>query len=507
MGNRNILPFFFCVLLLSTAPGGMLDSFIVTGTDTRFPEKPIIAEPNTILVPDDHRKIQWAIENATDADTIFVKGGIYFEQLFVDKPLTIVGEDKNTTIIVGRVTVFSNHVVIRSLTIRNAPSLYCGITIYSNSNVISENIIKNNGEDGVWLSYNTKGNTITGNIIEGNIFCGISLDNSTDNIISKNSITNHQHGMLMTNSENNTIIENTFTANAHCGCHLDSSNNNVIYHNNFINSPVHSHDSTNIWDNGAKGNYWSDHICTGNPNDGSQPYVIDTNNIDHHPFQDPNGWLLTLAITVLSPENKTYSTSSVPLASTVSELASWIGYSLDNQANVTITGNTTLTELSDGMHNLVVYASDIAGNIGSSSIVYFTIDSISPRADAGPDQIVNKTTLVTFDGIHSSDNVGITNYRWSFVDKAPTTLTGVNPTYTFNIPGNYTVTLKVTDAAGNYDIDTVTIRVLDVPEAFPWWIIGLTVVAVGGVVLLIAVYWKRKTRENHKQARARSRKR
>ena len=79
------------------------------------------------------------------------------------------------------------------------------------------------------------------------------------------------------------------------------------------------------------------------------------------------------SISILSPENKTYDTADIPLNFTVSESVSWIGYSLNGQASVTITGNTTLTGLSDGSHNVTVYAKDTAGNTGTSETIYFTI--------------------------------------------------------------------------------------------------------------------------------------
>ena len=84
------------------------------------------------------------------------------------------------------------------------------------------------------------------------------------------------------------------------------------------------------------------------------------------------------AISIVSPENKTYIINHVSLAFTVIEPTSWIGYSLDGQVNATITGNTNLTGLSDGTHSLIVYASDIAGNNGSSDMVYFTVDTALP---------------------------------------------------------------------------------------------------------------------------------
>ena len=87
-------------------------------------------------------------------------------------------------------------------------------------------------------------------------------------------------------------------------------------------------------------------------------------------------------IVVLSPENKTYSVDSVPLNFTVDETTSWMGYSLDGQANVTTAVNITLLSLLDGWHHVVVYANDTAGNMGASGTVYFTVDTTSPNISA-----------------------------------------------------------------------------------------------------------------------------
>jgi len=83
-------------------------------------------------------------------------------------------------------------------------------------------------------------------------------------------------------------------------------------------------------------------------------------------------------IFILSPQNKTYCSSSIPLAFELGEPISWVGYSLDNQSNVTISGNMTLAGLSDGSHKVIVYANDTVGNIGYSNIVYFAIDTTPP---------------------------------------------------------------------------------------------------------------------------------
>jgi hypothetical protein len=81
---------------------------------------------------------------------------------------------------------------------------------------------------------------------------------------------------------------------------------------------------------------------------------------------------------IVAPESITYNKSSVPLAFTLgASVTSWVGYSLDGKDNVTIDGNTTLTGLSNGAHNVTVYANDTFGNVGSSQTITFTIALVS----------------------------------------------------------------------------------------------------------------------------------
>lgn len=78
-------------------------------------------------------------------------------------------------------------------------------------------------------------------------------------------------------------------------------------------------------------------------------------------------------ISIVSPENKTYTSGNVSLAFTTNKLVSWQGYSLDGQEQVAITGNTTLTFLPSGSHNITVYARDSFGNTAASQTIIFSI--------------------------------------------------------------------------------------------------------------------------------------
>ena len=78
-------------------------------------------------------------------------------------------------------------------------------------------------------------------------------------------------------------------------------------------------------------------------------------------------------ISVISPANLTSGNSTIPLIFRLDKRVSSECYSLDGQQNVTITGNTTLTGLSNGLHNITVYANDTYGNTGASQTAFFNV--------------------------------------------------------------------------------------------------------------------------------------
>ena len=82
------------------------------------------------------------------------------------------------------------------------------------------------------------------------------------------------------------------------------------------------------------------------------------------------------SIAILSPENETYEVEDLPLNFTVNEPVKWVGYSLDGKENVTVTGNSTITNLTNGFHSITVYANDTSGNMGTSQTTDFSVDKI-----------------------------------------------------------------------------------------------------------------------------------
>ena len=183
-------------------------------------------------------------------------------------------------------------------------------------------------------------------------------------------------------------------------------------------------------------------------------------------------------ITIISPQNTSHY-PPIPLIVNVNEPTSWIGYCLDNQANITITGNTTLTGLADGSHSLVVYANDTAGNIGMA-ISNFSVDTIAPiisnvTSDWQADK--PKENHFTF-----SLNEAASLITYSIDQQAKVTITG-NFTLANLSYGTHNLTLYVTDLAGNTATKTVS---FDAREPFPTgWAVGIAATAIISIGLLV----------------------
>ncbi len=90
-------------------------------------------------------------------------------------------------------------------------------------------------------------------------------------------------------------------------------------------------------------------------------------------------------------------------------------------------------------------------------------------ADAGFSVVINQTDKVDFDGSASWSNHPEFdlrgNYTWTFMYGGElVTLEGATPSFTFDYPGDYKVTLTVTDPSGVADTDTVTVGVRDTED-------------------------------------------
>lgn len=232
------------------------------------------AEPNMIVVPDDYVTIQEAINKASDGDTIFVKSGTYVETLVVNRSISLLGEDRYSTIIDGNYTpvrnvveVTTSNVKISGFTIQKSGGVKYyerdGIYIESSSgNNISYNIITDNYGSGIHLK-GSSNNLIFGNNITNNFYIGICVESSShNNTIRGNTLIDNFEGISVTDSNKQSIQDNLVKISGNHGIYIDDSSNNLIFSNivtdsyNFGMVIYRSSDDTiykNVLSNNVKG--------------------------------------------------------------------------------------------------------------------------------------------------------------------------------------------------------------------------------------------------------------
>jgi parallel beta-helix repeat protein len=288
-----------------------------------------------------YTSIQAGIDGASSGDTLKIGSGTYYENIVIDRYLTLMGGSANRVLIDGNhsgnaVHIVSDDVTIRDITVETFYSSlagFAGINLHYVQNCRIFNVIASNNYYGIKL-YNSDYNMIDQNNLVNNIFgiyvldsnynqiisnrfrynqCNIYIDPSTGNEISDNEISDGDYGIMIEDSQNNTITNNiiyvnevgiyiensennTFNENSilenNIGIQLtETSTNNDIYHNNFIENEVQATDSgTNTWDDGAgTGNFWSDYTGTDSDGDGigDTAHVYDSNPIIEPPTNSP----------------------------------------------------------------------------------------------------------------------------------------------------------------------------------------------------------------------------
>ena len=205
----------------------------------------------------DFTSIQEALDNSSvqDGDTIEVYSGFYYENVHINKKLTINGietefppngNDTGKPLIEGNgvgnvVTIVTSNVIFSNFSISNSGNKEneSGIFVSSGSknnkissnnisfnnatgiiitrssyNEIHHNIITNNGLDGIGLRTFCNNNKIYNNIIENNGIDGLFLVVSSHNVINDNSISYNANGVnLYFFSNLNTVHSNNISYN------------------------------------------------------------------------------------------------------------------------------------------------------------------------------------------------------------------------------------------------------------------------------------------------------
>jgi hypothetical protein len=123
-----------------------------------------------------------------------------------------------------------------------------------------------------------------------------------------------------------------------------------------------------------------------------------------------------------------------------------------------------------GRYSVTLTATDNAGNSDTDTLWVDVVDITAPIANAGNDRTVLEGRTVLFNSSWSSDNdpdFDLTgSYEWRFTyNNESVVLKGQEVPFKFNVstPTSFEVVLEVKDAAGNSDLTSIKIYVLEDP--------------------------------------------
>ena len=238
--QRSLLSTYVVFLIITT---GFLGFLVFEGVVDEFSVKAesIIVDCNG---DGNYTTIQEAINNASTGDTIYVWSGTYYENILVNKSVSLIGNGTNNTMIWGDgnddvINVTADWVNITGFTINATVLPYLGVAIKLNG--IQNCIIANNNCSnyyfGIFLSSSSHNKLINNNC--SNKINGIRLKSSSWNLIEGNNCSyNSGDALRLEDSSNNIVVNNNCSNNSFHAIYSEFSSNNTISNNTCLNNEL-----------------------------------------------------------------------------------------------------------------------------------------------------------------------------------------------------------------------------------------------------------------------------
>ena len=196
--------------------------------------------------PGNFTTIQAAVDAASPGDTVFVYAGVYRERVSVPKTLTLVGEDRNTTVIDGErigdvLRVTADWVNVTGFAVRNSYS-GTGDAAIEFDGVRHGRIFGNNVSDNWGIGIHLVGSAesaVEDNVLRSNVDpdgAGIFLSSSDDNRVVRNFVTDSADGVALTASHRNVVAGNNLSTNWDYGVSMGGSHENRIENNSLFDN-------------------------------------------------------------------------------------------------------------------------------------------------------------------------------------------------------------------------------------------------------------------------------
>ncbi len=262
---------FICTFLLSSILGVVVEdpSFAGVGVEQTINSGKSVRSRSIIIVDcngsGDYTKIQDAVDNASIGDSIIVWEGIYYENIIINKSISLFGNNPINTKINGVnnkeiMHISTDWVNISNFTITGSNQQYSGIGIYSVQNCSITNINISNNSCGISIKDSNFIN-ISNNNCSFNFDYGTYLENSTKCIITRNTCVSNGIGIFIYNSKKNEIENNEVDYNHYDGIFIIDSNMNKI-----INNICKSNVENGIDISDSNFNFVFNNICKNNIN-------------------------------------------------------------------------------------------------------------------------------------------------------------------------------------------------------------------------------------------------
>jgi parallel beta-helix repeat protein len=143
-----------------------------------------------------------------------------------------------------------------------------------------------------------------------------------------------------------------------------------------------------------------------------------------------------------------------------------------------------------GVYTVHLRVTDVLGKRGYDNMTVTVLDTEPPFISTVTEIEARLGVEVVFDAHFSIDNVGITEYNWTWeYDGSTHTVSGAITHFTFDIPGTYEVALRLTDAAGNSNATAVTVVVVDLEAPRFGLHEGMAQVTVPSLDIVVKFNW------------------